>query len=278
VDISILLRAIPASFYGKPAVNFDATVHMLGVRIDNMTQDQALESIERSINGEIAPAHIAFVNADCLNKAARVREYRRKLNTASLVLADGIGVKIAGSMLARPIRQNVNGTDLFPHLCHLLEKKTGRLYLLGARAEVVEALAAKIRTDYPSVVLCGAADGYFHDENAQVNEIAAPRPDVLLVAMGAPVQELFIARNADRLGAKVCIGVGVLFDFYSGRIQRAPRWMRDSGLGMGLSPDAGTRPDVEALSAGKWSLPWSRPGREVWPGRRVLIGEEVRVS
>ena len=227
--------------------------------------------------GRLPPAHIAFVNADCLNKAARVGEYRRKLNGASLVLADGIGVKIAGSILARPIRQNVNGTDLFPHLCHAFSKEERAGCIFWApKAEVVQALAAKkIRINYPSVVLCGAVDGYFRDEDAQVNEIAAARPDVLLVARGAPVQELFIARNADRLGAKVCIGVGwavvrLLLRSYSARASLDAR----QRTGMGLSPDAGTRPHVEALPAGKWSLPGSYRGREVRTCGRVFSGRK----
>ena len=230
LDLSIMVRALLVSLYGKPATHFTSTVQMLGVRIDNMTQGHALEYIENTIDGLVGPVQIAFVNADCLNKAVAHREYRRTLNSTSLVLADGIGVKIAGSLLSRPTRQNVNGTDLFPHLCQMLNRKAGKLFLLGARPEVVEALANRLRIEYPSLSLCGAADGYFADEDVQVKQIADAAPDVLLVAMGSPIQEQFISRNADRLGAKVSIGVGGLFDFYSGRIRRAPRWMRDSGL------------------------------------------------
>jgi len=230
LDLSIIVRALLVFLYGKPSQSVRGTEQILGVRIDNMTQDEALDYIDNAIENGNSETQVAFVNADCLNKAARNREYKLLLNSTSLVLADGIGIKMAGTLLSRPIKQNVNGTDMFPHLCARLEKKGGRLFLLGARSEVVKQLADRIRIQYPGIVICGAADGYFKDEDAQVKEIAASAPDLLLVALGAPRQELFIARNAHRLGAKVSIGVGGLFDFYSGRIPRAPQWLRDAGL------------------------------------------------
>jgi N-acetylglucosaminyldiphosphoundecaprenol N-acetyl-beta-D-mannosaminyltransferase len=119
---------------------------------------------------------------------------------------------------------------MFPLLCERLNQNSRRIFLLGATSEVVTALAARLHREHPGIVICGAEDGYFLDEAAIVGSIAKERPDVLLVALGAPAQEAFIARNRRQLGAKVCIGVGGLFDFYSGRIPRAPQWLREAGL------------------------------------------------
>jgi N-acetylglucosaminyldiphosphoundecaprenol N-acetyl-beta-D-mannosaminyltransferase len=229
-DLSILVRALLVFIYGNPEVAPCMSTTVLGVHIDNLTMTEALNSIDTAIDAGATGTHVAFVNADCLNRSTQDKEYRRTLASAELVLADGIGIKIAGSMLSRPIRQNVNGTDMFPLLCDRLNQKCHRLFLLGSRPEVVAALAARIECEYPNIAICGTEDGYFEEEAVIVDKIAKAAPDVLLVALGAPAQEAFIARNRLLLGATVCIGVGGLFDFYSGRIPRAPQWLREAGL------------------------------------------------
>jgi N-acetylglucosaminyldiphosphoundecaprenol N-acetyl-beta-D-mannosaminyltransferase len=141
-------------------------------------------------------------------------------------------MKIAGRVLGHPIRDNVNGTDLFPRLCQALVGSGRKMYLLGGRPGVPEAVAKWVTTYFPGVRVCGVRDGYFrpHEEAAVVQEIADSDADLLLVALGAPRQEQWIARHKNQLGCKVAIGVGGLFDFYSGRIPRAPYWMRKRGL------------------------------------------------
>ena len=230
LDLSVLLRAALAMAYGRPTQAVSSRVEMLGVTIDNLSLNDALRYVDNALEKGSTGSQISFVNADCLNKAAQDPQYKRLLNRASLVLADGIGVKIAGSLLSRPIRQNVNGTDMFPRLCEQLASKGQRLFLYGGRPEVLDALRQRVVHQYPGLVLCGAVDGYSREEEAVVAEIAAARPDVVLVALGAPKQDAFIARNLNRMQAKVCLGVGGLFDFYSGRIPRAPQWLRDAGL------------------------------------------------
>lgn len=229
-DLSILASSLLALVYGKSTAQASNAVRMLGVRIDNITLKDALDRIADAVSGPVRGASFSFVNADCLNKASGDSSYRKALAASTMVLADGIGVKMAGTVLGSPVRENVNGTDMFPRLCAMLQQVNGSMYLLGARPEVVKAAADRVRADYPGIRIVGVQDGYFKEEEAVVEAIAAAQPDVLIVAMGAPVQELFIARNSDRLGAKVSIGVGGLLDFISGRIPRAPQWMRDAGL------------------------------------------------
>jgi N-acetylglucosaminyldiphosphoundecaprenol N-acetyl-beta-D-mannosaminyltransferase len=230
LDISILARAVLALIYGRSGQQAERDINVLGVHIDNLTMPEALRSIEAALDEQVNATQIAFVNADCLNRATTDAVYREALEKTSLVLADGIGLKIAGTLLSRPVRQNVNGTDLFPKLCESLNRRSAGLFLLGARPEVVSALARRIETNYPRIRICGTHDGYFGDETVVVSQIADAAADVVLVALGAPHQEVFIARNKHLMGAKVCIGVGGLFDFYSGRIPRAPQWVREAGL------------------------------------------------
>lgn len=217
------------SIISTPRPLFTQRLPAQRILVDNLLLDQAVARIV-SWCDEPGPRQVCFVNAHCVNEACRIPAYREVLRSADLVLADGSGLKLAGRLLDRPIRDNVNGTDLFPRLIDRLAGR--RVYLLGARPGVASRVARWIRRRQPSVVVCGTRHGYFddRDEEQLVEAIAASRPDVLLVAMGVPRQDLWIAEHLDQLGAQVSIGMGGLFDFYSGRIPRAPRWMRELGM------------------------------------------------
>jgi N-acetylglucosaminyldiphosphoundecaprenol N-acetyl-beta-D-mannosaminyltransferase len=147
-------------------------------------------------------------------------------------LADGIGMKIAGRVLGSEIRENLCGTDVFPRLCAALAQRNKSIYLLGARPGVAEATCNWIARSCPAARIAGWHDGYYDpvSEPAIIAAIAKSRPDVLLVAFGAPKQELWISQHLAATGAKVALGVGGLFDYYSGRIPRAPLWVREVGM------------------------------------------------
>jgi N-acetylglucosaminyldiphosphoundecaprenol N-acetyl-beta-D-mannosaminyltransferase len=134
--------------------------------------------------------------------------------------------------LGQPVRDNVNGTDLFPRLAAALEGSGKRIYLLGGRPGVAEGVAGWLARNYPGVELAGWRNGYFsaEEETTVIEDIRRSGADVVLVAFGAPRQDLWIRGNLSKLGAKVVIGVGGLLDFFSGRIPRAPRWIRKLGI------------------------------------------------
>jgi len=237
-DAAIFLRALPsiaAHVLFGPDLKEDAVVSdvltILDLRIDNMTMRDAIGHIMTLLDRS-EPRQICFVNPQCANAAYANSEYKAVLHRSHLVFADGIGMKIAGRILGRRVRQNVNGTDLFPRLCDELKDTGKRLYLLGARPGVAEEVREWISRNYPGTQVAGCRDGYFKsDEEEQViRSIAESRADVLLVAMGVPAQDLWIDRNLERLGVKAAMGVGGLFDFYSGRIPRAPLWVREIGM------------------------------------------------
>jgi N-acetylglucosaminyldiphosphoundecaprenol N-acetyl-beta-D-mannosaminyltransferase len=231
-DLGIALRAAPAALYGSEVAEAPPVVAILGVAIHNVCLHDAVAEIARHAATGSAPVQVCFVNASCLNIAFRDAEYFKLLERAFLVLADGIGLKVAGRLLRRPIRQNVNGTDMFPPLCTALERAGGRLYLLGGRPGVPEAVAGWVGRHAPGLTVCGVRHGYFtpQEENAVMAEIAASKADVLLVAFGAPRQDQWIARHLRHLNVRVAVGVGGLFDFYAGLIPRAPQWLRELGL------------------------------------------------
>jgi N-acetylglucosaminyldiphosphoundecaprenol N-acetyl-beta-D-mannosaminyltransferase len=232
-DLGILLRSIPAAILGGRASAPPPVLDLLDVEIDNWTMEQAVDWLV-SARREGRARQLAFVNPDCLNHAFTRPSYRAALDGADVVLPDGIGIHYACRLTGTALAANVNGTDLFPRLCEALGRTGQSVYFLGAKREVVEALAARTRETWPGLAVAGFADGYFPrggaEERAVVDAINASNADVLLVAFGAPAQDEWIGAFRDRLAVRAALGVGGLFDFYSGRIARAPGWMRELGL------------------------------------------------
>lgn len=230
-DLGIILRAVPGFMLGRRLRIGPELVTVLGIRIDNLQMESAVATIMRRIR-ESRSLQVCFVNADCVNIAFRRTDYKNVLQSCELVLADGIGIRLASMILKSPIRENVNGTDLFPHLCKALARNGIGLYLLGGRPGVPEAVAEWTRQHFPGIVICGTHHGYFDVDQdvAVVRSIAQSGAGVVLVAMGAPQQDLWIHNHLPEIRVPVAIGVGGLFDFYSGRIPRAPIWIRELGM------------------------------------------------
>jgi N-acetylglucosaminyldiphosphoundecaprenol N-acetyl-beta-D-mannosaminyltransferase len=229
-DLGIALRAIPAILYGEGVASAPDNITLLGIPINNLTMNEALDMIDSRLDRS-EPFQICFVNADCANLAQRNRSYYNVLLKANCVLADGIGVKLAGRLLGTQVKQNVNGTDLFPRLCaRLSERRDQRgLFLLGGQPGVAERVKVWVESNYPNVSISGFQDGYFSaaEEQDVIRRIAESGAKILLVALGAPRQDLWIAQHLQETGVTVAMGVGGLFDFFSGRIPRAPQWMRE---------------------------------------------------
>lgn len=201
-----------------------------GLPIDNVPMEAALDSMMMRLESRIR-TRLFFVNADCVNISHRDPAYRQIVQRADLVFADGIGMRLAGRVLGTPIADNVNGTDFFPLVCERLANTGLRVFLLGARPNVAQRVRESVAEHHPGVEICGVHDGYF--DRAQSDrvawEIRQSGADVLFVAFGAPAQEKWIDAHLEATGATVALGVGGLFDFFSGDVPRAPLWMRRSG-------------------------------------------------
>jgi len=203
-----------------------------GIPIVNTTMEEGIEWIIDHARGT-THAQMAFVNPDCLNIAYTHAEYRQVLQSTDRVLPDGIGIHVGCRILGTSLMANVNGTDLFPLLCAELEKQPElSLFLLGAQPGIAELTASNMQERFPGLTIAGTQHGFFpqDEEEAMIAKINASGANILLVAFGAPRQELWLARNRERLQPTVAMGVGGLFDFYSGRISRAPQWLRELGL------------------------------------------------
>lgn len=171
------------------------------------------------------PHHLVLANAHTLNCAAEDPAYRAVLQRADLVLRDGAGVELAAKLTGQRLEYNFVGTDFVPLLLASIATPRVRVFLYGARAGVAAAAGETLRRFSPGVEIVGCLDGY-GDPEAAVAAIAAAKPDVLLVARGNPLQELWIDANLARIDVRLAIGVGALFDFLAGRVTRAPRWIR----------------------------------------------------
>lgn len=206
-------------------------INLLGIPIQNITMQQAVGQIQNAIHSNHSSSFF-FVNAHCINVARNDEEYRMILQQNQYNYADGTGMTLAAKCFGIHMVDNVNGTDMFPLLCRELHISGTSMYLLGATPDRLEALIKNINTQYPTLQIAGHHHGYFDwNDNPQIiDDIRKSKPDVLLVAMGVPIQEKWIHKHAKQLGVPAILGVGGLFDFYSGAIPRAPVWMRRIGM------------------------------------------------
>jgi N-acetylglucosaminyldiphosphoundecaprenol N-acetyl-beta-D-mannosaminyltransferase len=174
---------------------------------------------------------IATVNPEFVMRARVDHEFARVLESADLCLADGSGVVWAARRQGCTIKEPVTGVDLIPPLAALCARRRLRLFLLGAAPGVADELASRLKAAEPSLEV--AAHSGSPDPSSDAESLAlihSHGSHVLLVAYGAPGQELWIDRVSSRLGVAVAIGVGGAFDYLTGRVPRAPAWMRRAGM------------------------------------------------
>jgi N-acetylglucosaminyldiphosphoundecaprenol N-acetyl-beta-D-mannosaminyltransferase len=209
-----------------------ARVSILGVQIGDYSQAEAIALIETLI-AERGDTHSIFIaNAHTLNVATDEARYRAVLNSATEVFADGTGARWAARLRGVRLKDNLVGTDLIPRLFDATAGRGYRYFLLGADADAIERAAKTCLKAFPGWDLAGFHHGYIEGEKTLevIEQINAARPDLLLVAMGNPRQEIWIHTHQMKLHVPVCIGVGGLFDHWAGNLQRAPLWVRQRGL------------------------------------------------
>lgn len=207
------------------------TAFVLGVRIHQVTIAEAASCVRQLIAA--GGAHqVVTVNGAMLLGAMRDDRVRALFNNASLVTPDGVGVLLAGRILGYRFAERVAGVDLVERLCAHLAGGGVRVFLLGAKPGVADAAVTALRARYPGLDIAGVQHGYFaREEEASILErIRAMRPHLLLVGLGSPRQEEWIAKHLQVLAPIVCIGVGGTIDVLAGRRHRAPRWMQRAGL------------------------------------------------
>lgn len=204
---------------------------IMGVGIDPVTMAEALARIEGLLQGG-GPGQVITANPEMVMLARQDESLARIFQEAALVVPDGYGLVWASRVLSRPLPERVAGIDLFQSLAALAAQKGYRMFLLGAREGIASQAALTLQEKHPELIICGTHHGYFSpDEERQVlDRIREARPHILAVALGAPRQEIWLARHQARLEVPVGIGIGGSLDVLAGQVQRAPRWMQERGL------------------------------------------------
>ncbi len=175
---------------------------------------------------------IFFANAHSCNVAHRDKQFLTALQDADLVLPDGIGLKIAGTLMGHPVKANLNGTDLLPKVLAVAAESGLGVFLLGGEPGVAHQARARLVQTHPGLNIVGVHHGFFaaEEHHAVLAAINASGADLLIVALGVPLQEKWIMQYRHQLQIKFLFGVGAFLDFSAGRVARAPRVLRDHGL------------------------------------------------
>ncbi len=211
-------------------------VTIAGVGIDALDFDAVVDAIVAHAAAGGAPGYVVTPNAHhtvLLQRDARLREI---YDGALLVVPDGVPLLWAAALLKTPLPGRVNGTDLFEALCARAAQRGLRVFFLGGRAGAAEAAGARLCARYPALALCGTycpPFGFERDasESAKIlQSIAAAKPHLLFVGLGAPKQEYWMAEHCAQSAVPVSLGIGVSFELVGGTVARAPRWMQRAGL------------------------------------------------
>jgi N-acetylglucosaminyldiphosphoundecaprenol N-acetyl-beta-D-mannosaminyltransferase len=207
------------------------SVDILGVRVDGVTMEEAIARVADFVR-EPRCHQIATVNPEFIMLARRSREFAQALAASDLNLADGANLVRAARVLGKPLRERVAGSDFIWRLAAHAAEANWKIFLLGAGEGIADQAATRLRDRDPRLTIAGTWSGSplpsaEAEQIARVNQSAA---EILLVAYGAPAQDLWIARNRQRLFARVAMGVGGAFDFIAGRVPRAPLWIQQGGL------------------------------------------------
>jgi N-acetylglucosaminyldiphosphoundecaprenol N-acetyl-beta-D-mannosaminyltransferase len=211
-----------------------ARVRIGQLEIDPVTLDDALERIAQLVDRRRGGA-VFTPNVDHVVKAEHHADFRRAYSRADLCLADGMPLVWASRLLGSPLPEKVSGSDLMLPLMRLAAERRWRVYLLGGRPGVAQEAREKLTREL-DVTIVGTdspvigPDGTDKSSEQTLERLTAASPDLVLVAFGAPKQELWIDRYAQRLGPAVAMGVGGSLDFITGRVRRAPAWISRAGL------------------------------------------------
>jgi N-acetylglucosaminyldiphosphoundecaprenol N-acetyl-beta-D-mannosaminyltransferase len=206
-------------------------IEMMGCQIDNLSMSETLDRVEGFIRSGLPHQHVV-VNVDKLVKASRDEGLRRIINDCALVNVDGMPVVWASRLLGTPLKERVAGVDLFEALMKRAAEAGWRVYLLGAKQEVVSGVKRIYEERYAGLQVVGARNGYWtpDEEDGVVQAIAEARPDLLFVAISSPKKEQFLGSYQEAMKVPFAMGVGGTFDVAVGKVNRAPLWMQRSGL------------------------------------------------
>ena len=233
-------------------------IDVLGVGVDPVTIDELHAEIARLVRAG-KPGLVLNVNAHCLNLCYEDATLRGSLNGADVVFCDGAGVMLAARILGGRIPARITYAAWIWRLADFASAEGFSLYFLGARPGVAQEAARRLKERYPGLRIIGVRHGYFDhsagsaENEAVLEEINSTDPDILLVGLGMPLQEIWLTQNRDRLIAGVALSGGAVFDYASRRVRRGPPLLTEHGF--------------------EWLARLLREPRRLW--RRYLLGNPL---
>ncbi|NUK29805.1 WecB/TagA/CpsF family glycosyltransferase [Parageobacillus sp. VR-IP] len=235
----------------------------LDVYVSTLNYDEILADIEkRMAAGE--KSTIVAVNPEKLIAASKDENVKQLINSATYQIPDGIGVVLASKLKGGRITSRVTGIDMMERLIELSAKKGYRVFLFGAKEEVVKKAKENLEAKYPGLQIVGYSNGYVNDYDSLIQKINESNADILFVALGSPRQELWIKTYMNDLNVKVLQGVGGSFDVFAGHVKRAPKLFRNLGLEWfyRLVTDPKRFKRQLALPKFLWKVLWEKPSME----------------
>lgn len=207
---------------------------VLGVGINSVTRQKVLEFLLKGLKKGTKKLFVVTPNSEILVRAHHNARFKQVLNNASLALPDGTGVIWAGKLLGKKFKEKITGVDIMENLCQKAADYGLTVGFLGGGPKIAERTSECLRKKYPKLRIIFAKSGGKINESGASEEKNGrdkiPPVDILFVAFGAPKQEFWISRHLDQLPIKVAIGVGGAFDYFSGRVLRAPKLIQKAGF------------------------------------------------
>ncbi len=213
-------------------------VSLFGLPVSRLDTAATVALLLRAAGAELgrgagAPFLATYLNPHTVNQSCEERGFADELRRFDLLYPDGIGLVWAARILGHGLPERVTASDFLPDFCRAAAPLGLRLFLLGGEPGVAAEAAEELRVLAPGVNVVGTHDGYFASaeaERATIESVRSLAVDACLVGLGSPRQERWILAHAAELGAPLVWAVGGVFDFYSGRKRRAPRWMMRLGV------------------------------------------------
>ncbi len=219
--------------------------------------DETVRRVEEIIKNGVPTQHVV-INASKVNLMEKDPELRKIVNGCPLINADGASILWAAKKLGVPLKERVTGIDLFLKLVELANEKGYKIYLFGAKEEVVKKVKGIFEAQYPNLQIAGYRNGYFseQDEEKIVADMANSGADMMFVAFSSPKKEYWVNKYLERLNIPFVMGVGGSFDVVAGVTDRAPKWMQDHSL--------------------EWFYRFIQEPRRMW--KRYIVGNAKFVS
>ncbi|HHJ19455.1 MAG TPA: glycosyltransferase [Gammaproteobacteria bacterium] len=208
-------------------------IEFMGCPIDSMTMEGTVDQVLDWCSESTPQSRtLITLNAGILMNMRSDAKFEHACTSGDLIVADGVPVVWSTKLLKTPLAGRVAGVDLMEELLNAGNECGLKIYLLGAKQEVIDTLSQKIRKEHPNLEIVGSRNGYFSEKDDQevVQNIRESGANILFIGMPSPFKEVWGEKYREQLGVNVIFGVGGSFDVLAGYVTRAPQWMQKSGL------------------------------------------------